>query len=50
MQVEDTFGALDDLIPAGTVRHVGMSETAPQRTRRAQAVIPITALQIQYSL
>ncbi|WP_375401749.1 aldo/keto reductase [uncultured Amnibacterium sp.] len=48
--VEDTFGALGELVLAGKVRHVGMSEAAPQSIRRAHAVTPITALQTEYSL
>ena len=48
--IEETIGAMADLVRAGKVRHLGMSEAAPQTIRRAQAVHPITALQTEYSL
>jgi aryl-alcohol dehydrogenase-like predicted oxidoreductase len=48
--IEDTIGAMAELVRAGKVRHLGMSEAAPATLRRAQAVHPITALQTEYSL
>ncbi|MGY5884990.1 aldo/keto reductase [Modestobacter lacusdianchii] len=48
--VEDTWGALHELVEAGKVRHVGISEAAPDTIRRAHAVHPVTALQTEYSL
>lgn len=48
--IEETVGAMADLIRAGKVRHLGMSEAAPATIRRAHAVHPITALQTEYSL
>jgi aryl-alcohol dehydrogenase-like predicted oxidoreductase len=48
--IEETIGAMSDLVRAGKVRHLGMSEAAPQTIRRAHAVHPITALQTEYSL
>jgi aryl-alcohol dehydrogenase-like predicted oxidoreductase len=48
--IEETIGAMADLVRAGKVRHLGMSEAAPQTIRRAHAVHPITALQTEYSL
>jgi aryl-alcohol dehydrogenase-like predicted oxidoreductase len=48
--IEDTAGAVRDLIDAGKVRHFGMSEAAPATIRRAHAVQPLTALQSEYSL
>ncbi|WP_299953518.1 aldo/keto reductase [uncultured Modestobacter sp.] len=48
--VEDTWGALHELVDAGKVRHVGISEAAPDTIRRAHAVHPVTALQTEYSL
>src|SRR5215207_7197476 len=48
--IEDTVGALAELIVAGKVRHIGLSEAAPATIRRAHAVHPITALQTEYSL
>jgi aryl-alcohol dehydrogenase-like predicted oxidoreductase len=48
--IEDTVGAIGDLIKAGYVRHVGLSEVGPETVRRAQAVHPIVDLQIEYSL
>jgi len=50
MPIEETIGAMADLVRAGKVRHLGMSEAAPQTIRRAHAVHPITALQTEYSL
>jgi len=48
--IEETIGAMADLVRAGKVRHLGMSEAAPQTIRRAHAIHPITALQTEYSL
>jgi len=48
--IEDTVGAVADLIKAGYVRHVGLSEVGAQTIRRAAAVHPICDLQIEYSL
>ncbi len=48
--IEETVGAMKDLVEAGKVRHLGLSEAAPQTIRRAHAVHPIAALQTEYSL
>jgi aryl-alcohol dehydrogenase-like predicted oxidoreductase len=48
--IEDTVGALAELVAEGKVRHIGLSEAAPATIRRAHAVHPITALQTEYSL
>jgi aryl-alcohol dehydrogenase-like predicted oxidoreductase len=48
--IEDTVGAIADLIKAGYVRHVGLSEVGADTLRRAHAVHPISDLQIEYSL
>jgi aryl-alcohol dehydrogenase-like predicted oxidoreductase len=48
--IEDTVGAIADLIKAGHVRHIGLSEVGAQTLRRAHAVHPIADLQIEYSL
>jgi aryl-alcohol dehydrogenase-like predicted oxidoreductase len=48
--VEDTVGAMSRLVEQGKVRHIGLSEAAPARIRKAQATFPITALQTEYSL
>lgn len=48
--IEDTVGAMSDLVQAGKVRTLGLSEVAPDTLRRACAVHPITALQSEYSL
>jgi len=48
--IEDTVGAMADLVRAGKVRHLGLSEAAPATIRRAHAVHPIAALQTEYSL
>jgi aryl-alcohol dehydrogenase-like predicted oxidoreductase len=48
--IEDTVGAIADLIKAGYVRHVGLSEVSAETIRRAAAVHPIADLQIEYSL
>jgi aryl-alcohol dehydrogenase-like predicted oxidoreductase len=48
--IEDTFGALKELVEAGKVRYLGLSEPGPQTIRRAHAVHPVTALQNEWSL
>src|SRR3954466_2600737 len=48
--VEDTWGALGELVEAGKVRHVGISEAPPETIRRAHAGQPVTAVQTEYSL
>jgi aryl-alcohol dehydrogenase-like predicted oxidoreductase len=48
--IEETVGALGELITEGKIRHIGLSEAAPETIRRAHAVHPITALQTEYSL
>ena len=48
--IEDTVGAMADLVRAGKVRHLGLSEASPATLRRAAAVHPIAALQTEYSL
>ena len=48
--IEETVGAMAELVQAGKVRHLGLSEAAPATIRRAHAVHPITALQTEYSL
>ena len=50
LPVEETWGAMSELVAAGKVRHLGISEAAPATIRRAHAVHPITALQSEYSL
>jgi aryl-alcohol dehydrogenase-like predicted oxidoreductase len=48
--IEDTIGAIGELVVAGYVRHIGLSEVGPDTIRRAHAVHPISDLQIEYSL
>jgi aryl-alcohol dehydrogenase-like predicted oxidoreductase len=48
--IEETVGAMAELVQAGKVRHLGLSDAAPATIRRAQAVHPISALQTEYSL
>jgi aryl-alcohol dehydrogenase-like predicted oxidoreductase len=48
--IEDTVGAIADMVEAGYVRHIGLSEASSETVRRAHAVHPIAALQIEYSL
>ncbi|WP_187976450.1 aldo/keto reductase [Mycetocola sp. JXN-3] len=48
--IEDTVGALAELVAAGKIRHIGLSEAAADTIRRAHAVHPITAVQTEYSL
>jgi len=48
--IEETIGAIADLVKAGYVRHIGLSEVGPQTIRKAAAVHPVCDLQIEYSL
>jgi aryl-alcohol dehydrogenase-like predicted oxidoreductase len=48
--IEETVGAMSELVEQGKVRHLGLSEASPDTVRRAHAVHPITALQTEYSL
>jgi len=48
--IEETVGALAQLVQEGKIRHIGLSEASPQTLRRAAKVHPITALQTEYSL
>ncbi|MEA2481615.1 MAG: hypothetical protein QOJ07_3537, partial [Thermoleophilaceae bacterium] len=48
--IEDTVGAMKELVDAGKVRHLGLSEASPETIRRAHEVHPISALQTEYSL
>jgi aryl-alcohol dehydrogenase-like predicted oxidoreductase len=48
--IEETVGAMKELVEAGKVRHLGLSEAAAETIRRAHAVHPITALQSEWSL
>ncbi len=48
--VEETWGAMKELVEAGKVRYLGISEAAPETIRKAHSVHPITALQTEYSL
>jgi aryl-alcohol dehydrogenase-like predicted oxidoreductase len=48
--IEDTVGAMAELVSSGEVRYLGLSEAAPATVRRAHAIHPITALQTEYSL
>ncbi|WP_037861421.1 aldo/keto reductase [Streptomyces sp. NRRL S-340] len=48
--IEDTVGAISELVQAGHVRHIGLSEVGPETIRRAHAVHPICDVQIEYSL
>src|ERR1700712_4109005 len=48
--IEDTWGALKELVEAGKIQHAGISEAAPDTIRRADAVQPVTAVQTEYSL
>ncbi len=50
MPIEETVGAMAELVAAGKVRHLGLSEASPETIRRAHAVHPISALQTEYSL
>jgi aryl-alcohol dehydrogenase-like predicted oxidoreductase len=48
--IEETVGAMAELVAQGKIRHIGLSEASAETLRRAQAVHPITALQTEYSL
>lgn len=48
--IEDTVGAIADLVKGGYVRYIGLSEAGPGTIRRANAVHPITAVEVEYSL
>jgi aryl-alcohol dehydrogenase-like predicted oxidoreductase len=48
--IEETVGAMAELVRLGKVRHLGLSETSPESVRRAHAVHPISAVQTEYSL
>jgi aryl-alcohol dehydrogenase-like predicted oxidoreductase len=48
--IEETVGSLSDLVREGKVKHIGLSEAAPETIRRAHAVHPIAAIQSEYSL
>jgi aryl-alcohol dehydrogenase-like predicted oxidoreductase len=48
--IEETVGAMAELVAQGKIRHIGLSEAAPETIRRANAVHPITAIQTEYSL
>src|SRR3954453_3484248 len=50
VEIEETVGAMAELVEAGKVKHLGLSEAAPETIRRAHAVHPITALQTEYSM
>lgn len=48
--IEDTVGAIADLIKQGKVKYLGLSEATPEIIRRAHAVYPVTAVEVEYSL
>lgn len=48
--IEDTVGTMGELVDAGKVRHIGLSEASPQTIRRAHHIHPLTAVQTEYSL
>jgi aryl-alcohol dehydrogenase-like predicted oxidoreductase len=48
--IEETVGAMADLIAEGKIKHIGLSEAGPETLRKAAAVAPITALQSEYSI
>jgi aryl-alcohol dehydrogenase-like predicted oxidoreductase len=50
VEIEETLGAMAELVNEGKVRQIGLSEAAPETLRRANAVHPVTALQTEYSL
>jgi aryl-alcohol dehydrogenase-like predicted oxidoreductase len=50
VEIEETVGAMAELVQQGKVRHIGLSEAAPETIRRAHAVHPITAVQTEFSL
>src|SRR5690349_21167158 len=50
VEIEETVGAMAELVKEGKIRHIGLSEAAPDTIRRGHAVHPITAVQTEYSL
>ncbi|MFG3115507.1 aldo/keto reductase [Streptomyces sp. NPDC048197] len=48
--IEETVGAMSQLVQAGLVRHIGLSEVSPATLRKAHAVHPVSAVQVEYSL
>src|SRR3954454_3735679 len=50
VEIEETVGAMKELVEAGKVRYLGLSQASPETVRRAHAVEPLTALQTEYSL
>jgi aryl-alcohol dehydrogenase-like predicted oxidoreductase len=48
--IEETVGAMGELVQQGKIKHIGLSEAAPETIRRAHAVHPITAVQTEYSM
>jgi aryl-alcohol dehydrogenase-like predicted oxidoreductase len=50
VDIEETVGAMAELVKEGKIRHIGLSEAAPETIRRAHAVHPITAVQTEYSM
>jgi aryl-alcohol dehydrogenase-like predicted oxidoreductase len=48
--IEETVGAMAELVRAGKVRHLGLSEASPETARRAHKIHPIAAVQTEYSL
>jgi aryl-alcohol dehydrogenase-like predicted oxidoreductase len=50
VEIEETVGAMAEMVKAGKVRYIGLSEASPETIRRAHKVHPITALQTEYSL
>ncbi len=50
IEIEETVGAMAELVQQGKVRHIGLSEAAPETLRRAHAVHPISAVQTEFSL
>jgi aryl-alcohol dehydrogenase-like predicted oxidoreductase len=48
--VEETFDAMAELVAAGKVRYLGISEASAERIRKAHAIHPLTAVQTEYSL
>ena len=50
VEIEETVGAMAELVEQGKVLHIGLSEAAPETIRRAHAVHPIAAVQTEYSL
>jgi aryl-alcohol dehydrogenase-like predicted oxidoreductase len=50
VEIEETVGAMAELVAQGKVLHIGLSEAAPETIRRAHAVHPITAVQTEYSM